>query len=386
MNGVVVEMTNANEYMKIALNAFNKSLRNVSTLEKGYLTKAQVRALVASMKPDSKRPALQMLCKRGEYVYYTNRILLLRWDIAHVPEMMNVEDESMVSMQVLAEWLKLSDAKNRLTFTALAKAGAWEKPDGIQYPSVERLYKNVNDNAHVCLGVAFDPDYVSFMGSMMADGTKKHTGNTIIFKPTNDEKYMAAWKVFGSRDDVSGLLSPMRFLGEAKNPGAEIIRYAVSRDDAMAEDGEAQSKLRKTSKVETAKTVEPVKVLKPAVKEEKIAEPVKVMPEAKVAEDKTPEVKEPKTEKPKPIKKAKAKATKVVSAVVPVGSNTCEELDAMKVKPRRFGKLHNRVAYVAATKDKAVVAWKQGYERGSDLSEEARISEYLEKFGLKLVA
>lgn len=76
----------------------------------------------------------------------------------------------------------------------------------------------------------------------------------------------------------------------------------------------------------------------------------------------------------------------VKSTVVPVGSNTCAELQAMGVKPRRFGKLHHRVAYVAATKNNVVIGWKQGYKRGSDKQEEQRLLDYLKSFGVMELA
>ena len=84
-----------------------------------------------------------------------------------------------------------------------------------------------------------------------------------------------------------------------------------------------------------------------------------------------------------PVKPAKVS---VKSSVVPIGSNTCAELEALGVKPKRFGKLHHRVAYVAVANGSVVVAWKQGYKRGSDKHEEQRMLDYLKPYGVMALA
>lgn len=65
----------------------------------------------------------------------------------------------------------------------------------------------------------------------------------------------------------------------------------------------------------------------------------------------------------------------IMEAMVPVGSNTCPALQGAG-KPRRFGRLHHRVAYVAKAGTRVVVAWKQGYARGSQPEIETLALQY----------
>ena len=91
--------------------------------------------------------------------------------------------------------------------------------------------------------------------------------------------------------------------------------------------------------------------------------------------------------KPEPTPKRKSQSAggkSLVKAKVPIGSNTCKELESVGVKPRRFGRLHHRVAYVAVGVDSVVVAWKQGYKQGSDKQGEKQLQAYLASAGVTL--
>ncbi|MEE8668297.1 MAG: hypothetical protein SOI13_01515 [Bifidobacterium mongoliense] len=70
-------------------------------------------------------------------------------------------------------------------------------------------------------------------------------------------------------------------------------------------------------------------------------------------------------------------------ACVPVGKAWHEvpELVALAVKPRVFGRLHHRVAYVFAAANRVVVAWKDGYSRGSDAAAESLLTSFVAAHG-----
>lgn len=70
-------------------------------------------------------------------------------------------------------------------------------------------------------------------------------------------------------------------------------------------------------------------------------------------------------------------------AYVPVGKAWHEvpELVALAVKPRVFGRLHHRVAYVFAAANRVVVAWKDGYSRGSDAVAESLLKSFVSAHG-----
>lgn len=71
---------------------------------------------------------------------------------------------------------------------------------------------------------------------------------------------------------------------------------------------------------------------------------------------------------------------RVVEATVPIGSNTCEQLQALDVKPRRFDKRGNRIAYIGVKDLTVVIARKAGYKAGSDIEGEQALNDYLAKF------
>jgi hypothetical protein len=79
-----------------------------------------------------------------------------------------------------------------------------------------------------------------------------------------------------------------------------------------------------------------------------------------------------------------ADAKQAETALVPVGKawRDVPELLALGVKPKVFGKLHHRVAYVFAAGARVVVAWKDGYAKGSDLETEGKLSAYVQSLGL----
>jgi hypothetical protein len=79
-----------------------------------------------------------------------------------------------------------------------------------------------------------------------------------------------------------------------------------------------------------------------------------------------------------------ADAKQAETAVVPIGKSWRDmpELAALGVKPKVFGKLHHRVAYVFAAAGRVVVAWKDGYAKGSDLETEGKLGAYVKSLGL----
>jgi hypothetical protein len=79
-----------------------------------------------------------------------------------------------------------------------------------------------------------------------------------------------------------------------------------------------------------------------------------------------------------------ADAKQAETAVVPIGKSWRDmpELAALGVKPKVFGRLHHRVAYVFAAAGRVVVAWKDGYAKGSDLETEGKLGAYVKSLGL----
>ncbi|MCO6558501.1 MAG: hypothetical protein J6575_03575 [Bifidobacterium sp.] len=71
---------------------------------------------------------------------------------------------------------------------------------------------------------------------------------------------------------------------------------------------------------------------------------------------------------------------KAVDSVVPIGKAWREvpELAGLDVKPRVFGRLHHRVAYVFVTANGVTVAWKEGYVKGNDRGAERKLHEYVQ--------
>ena len=78
----------------------------------------------------------------------------------------------------------------------------------------------------------------------------------------------------------------------------------------------------------------------------------------------------------------------VVESTIARGSNTCAEFSSFEGKVFRFGRLHNRIAYVKVSDDKKliVVARKNGYVTGSDSEGEKRLNEFLLSLNVTLGA
>ena len=78
----------------------------------------------------------------------------------------------------------------------------------------------------------------------------------------------------------------------------------------------------------------------------------------------------------------------VVESTIAKGTNTCAEFSSFEGKVFRFGRLHNRIAYVKVSDDKKliVVAHKNGYVTGSDSDGEKRLNEFLLSLNVTLGA
>ena len=173
------------------------------------------------------RPALCRISKQGKYAYYTNRFVLIRWDVSGL----DVPDDSWIDLQPgysdgtnakpdtltnMAEW---SRAVGALSSWDLMDAERWRKPDGLGYPDVAHFftrawtgYAQVSFNAELLEGV--------ILAVMPEDSIR------IMMAPSvgGDSASAYAWWVMSDDKRVAGLIIPMRLaLGGPKYPDEDSL-------------------------------------------------------------------------------------------------------------------------------------------------------------------
>lgn len=168
------------------------------------------------------RADLCRISKQGRYAYYTNRFVVIRWDVSGL----DVPDGSWIDLEPgtgdgtnakpdiltnMADWTRTVDP---LSSWDLMDEERWRKPDGLDYPDVAHLftrartgYAQVSFNAELLGGVilaVLPADSIRFMlaPSVGGDGAAAH-----------------AWWVMSDDKRVAGLIIPMRMaLGGPEHP------------------------------------------------------------------------------------------------------------------------------------------------------------------------
>ena len=166
------------------------------------------------------RADLCRISKQGKYAYYTNRFILIRWDVSGL----DVPDDSWIDLQPgysdganakpdvltnMAEWAKTVGPASSWD---LLDADRWREPDGLDYPDVAHLftrastgYAQVSFNAELLEGViltVMPENSIRFMlaPSIGGDSASAH-----------------AWWVMSDDKRVAGLIVPMRMAPESSN-------------------------------------------------------------------------------------------------------------------------------------------------------------------------
>ena len=168
------------------------------------------------------RADLCRISKQGHYAYYSNRFILIRWDVSGL----DVPDDSWIDLQPgysdganakpdtltnMADWAKTVGA---LSSWDLKDPERWREPDGLDYPDVAHLftrartgYAQVSFNAELLEGVIL---------AVMPEGSIR-----IMMAPSvgGDSASARAWWVMSDDKRVAGLIVPMRLaLGGPEHP------------------------------------------------------------------------------------------------------------------------------------------------------------------------
>ena len=173
------------------------------------------------------RADLCRISKQGKYAYYTNRFILIRWDVSGL----DVPDDSWIDLQPgysdgtnakpdtltnMAEW---SRAVGALSSWDLMDAERWREPDGLDYPDVAHLftrartgYAQVSFNAELLEGVILAAVPEGSIRIMMAPSVG------------GDSASAHAWWVMSDDKRVAGLIVPMRMaFGGPKHPDEDSL-------------------------------------------------------------------------------------------------------------------------------------------------------------------
>lgn len=187
------------------------------------VSRRQARQLAAWAKGTGyDRADLCRISKQGRYAYYTNRFILIRWDVSGL----DVPDDSWIDLQPgysdgpnakpdtltnMAEWSKTVGA---LSSWDLMDAERWRKPDGLRYPDVAHFftrartgYAQVSFNAELLEGVIL---------AVMPENSIR-----IMLAPSigGDSASAHAWWVMSDDKRVAGMIVPMRMaLGGPEHP------------------------------------------------------------------------------------------------------------------------------------------------------------------------
>lgn len=185
------------------------------------VTKSQARQLVkwATL---VNAPALQRIYKCGRYAYYTNRFLMVRWDLdgLDVPDWSwiglaantDFDDVENVRLDIdadhnMADWCRLVP---RTAQWDLMDADRWNKPDYVN-PLPEHLIQLFvhPDVTYKVKSVSFNPQFLTEILSFFAASSGPLP---VEMRPSSSEKpETKAWIFRTSAEDrVTGLLMPMR--------------------------------------------------------------------------------------------------------------------------------------------------------------------------------
>ena len=166
------------------------------------------------------RSDLYRISKQGEYAYYTDRFVIIRWDVSglDLPDGSWIDlepgdvDEKNAKPDTLTNMAEWSRAVGALSSWDLMDAERWRKPDGLRYPDVAHFftrartgYAQVSFNAELLEGVimtVMPENSIRFMlaPSIGGDSASAH-----------------AWWVMSDDKRAAGLIVPMRMAPESSN-------------------------------------------------------------------------------------------------------------------------------------------------------------------------
>ena len=186
------------------------------------LTKKQVKAILKQSKftGNEARPALKALFKRGEYVYYTDRFTVVRWNLGVLAA--DILDESYIPFDKnyarqlggafktdfnLDEWSKLADAKKTIN---LNESTIWSTHATVHFPSVEKIFNTSGARSDDFNSVAFNPIFINNISDIL--GVLKGEPLKMI-KPIAGSPIIKPWKFIrpGYGNSVEALIVPMRY-------------------------------------------------------------------------------------------------------------------------------------------------------------------------------
>lgn len=178
----------------------------------GYVTYRQVRAIVNSTKTSN----WKYLFKQGDYIYYTTKYLIVRWNIENIEALKTLPDNSVLYTSRLKEWLKLADKDARLYFQDAMTAEAWYQPpvspaDGCKYFAP---YTKRDDTKEV---VTIDTDYLSTISKLVNDDPTYQLISMGYMQDTPGRAKEGAklLRIVGSRADVTACLVECKRLNDS---------------------------------------------------------------------------------------------------------------------------------------------------------------------------
>ena len=179
------------------------------------VSRQQARQLVSWVRDmDGSRPVLCRIVKQGKYAYFSNRFLIIRWDV----DGLDVPDGSWIDLQAdmgeanakpdalrnMANWARLVGPRASWD---LLDADRWHGPDEEQFPDVSGLFARIDECGHAVWPVAFNPSYLSGVATMVLPDTF----SPLKLAPSSKDKVTASgWWLMGPDKRVAGMIMPMR--------------------------------------------------------------------------------------------------------------------------------------------------------------------------------
>ena len=180
------------------------------------VSRRQAKQLVSWVQEmDGSRPVLCRIVKQGRYAYFSNRFLIIRWDV----DGLDVPDGSWIDLRAdmgeanakpdtlrnLANWARLVSPRASWD---LLDGDRWHGPDEEHFPEdMDRLFTRVDECEHTVWPVVFNPNYLSGVATMVLPDT---FSSLKLAPSSKDRANVSGWWLMGPDKRVAGMLVPMR--------------------------------------------------------------------------------------------------------------------------------------------------------------------------------
>jgi hypothetical protein len=194
-------------------------MSEVDSRKSVYLTRQVAALLVRDAARESSRPALQHIFFEDGFAYYTNRFLIVRWDLRGLkiangswidlvpPDTDSQPDVKFDISGNLAAWAKIATRRSSWN---LMNQDHWKSPDSFDgtHPAVAKIMTLPEGDIESISAVAFDYRFLQMLALIVSGSFS----NFIRLMPSSAKNARTkGWWITGADDNVQAMLVPMRF-------------------------------------------------------------------------------------------------------------------------------------------------------------------------------